>query len=340
MPTNFLEKYSLLTQYRIERIEGIKRRDKQPDFIHMHSVNGREIAFLGDPPADPELFLRYYIRIDRMPIPQFAQMVNYEVLKETIKAEGMDNKVVSPTVEDLFYSTELDRDIFLEVAGMIRPFTETKRKFHHCDNYYPKVVKRTTESAKSWGRGGGNCYLSVLPSYFTDKKLLKYTLTLFYLSAEDIKNATVLQAKKYEEHHPGHGKESEPLLKKLKNFFEEQTIEGQEKPQGLDWDEVIGVFLIPNLGVDGSVVYQCILNVDGEKSANQAKSTKENLLEWIKAVEVMNDTTAEHELFVGVDDNFRCEVEEWSCTIAKDAYPVAGKREDMLLPLVFDSTIR
>ncbi|PHN01564.1 hypothetical protein [Flavilitoribacter nigricans] len=343
MAISFLEKHSSKQLSRIQRIDRIASRERQPDFIHMMSINGREVAFLGDQVPDPDRFLQHFMRVDRMVIPQFAQMVNYDVLKQIIE-KGFDDKAVSTSVKDLLYATELDRSILLDVCGSVSTHSRPQMNFHHCENFRPEKIAYKGLHSLTYGRTDDNCSGSHITSYFKGNQLL-HKLVFFYLSAEDFKRSDAIEEAKYHRIHRGEPPRefsiSLPIKAKLQIFFDEQNGEISEKPIGLDWEAVQGVFLLPMQSPNGGIIYQCILNVDGKRSANLRQSTKENLALWIDAMEKFNHSTnhQDQEFFIGIDDLYSCCMDNWSCSIAKNAYPVVGNSEELLLPEVLEGEV-
>jgi len=135
MSKTFHDKHSSLQMDIIQSIEPIKKRPDQPDFINMTSVNGQEVAFLGDSNIEKEYeqFLYKFIRIDRMVIPAFARMVNIDSLEDQL-LDARSTSAIDTSIRDFFYEGKLESTVTLNVCGMLQDSYHPNMNIHPCEN--------------------------------------------------------------------------------------------------------------------------------------------------------------------------------------------------------------
>lgn len=82
---------------------------------------------------------------------------------------------------------------------------------------------------------------------------------------------------------------------------------------------IAGVFLLPRIQVDQSIIYLCLLN---QPSETYKYSIKETLSYWFEQFDKFNTDPKTQELAMKGNDLFLCNIEQWSIKIGCDATPI------------------
>lgn len=349
---SFYQQYTTVPTKIINKILPMKPLKGQPGSIHMMSVNGRDMAFLGNGVPQYDKLLRQSYRVDKMAIPLGAQQVNPDVLVKQLgplrtfdpnlsnpasyeQDPGPQNtKAIDIDQDGFFFGEKLKENIMLDVVGMVSPVLDTKRHFHHCFNYTPEAK---SDNATSLTRGdsslnANDCGTGHLFPSIVDGKV-RSNLTLFYIRKLDFAAAWIFEFVRAVEAgiiKPGTGDTHTIGTLEGAYLIPYFDLVGLE----VDWDTVEGVFLIPVLFPDDRIIYLCLLNRAGY--SNQEIPIAEHLRVWCEAVAAVNEDPAERELFVAANDNFYTAVDPWSIILAQNAGPVVGDRTNILMPDVLN----
>ena len=260
-----------------------------------------------------------------------------DVAKDTIegvasKILGNNEEPINVDGEDFFIGEKINHSIKMNVVGMVSDLHFNKMHFHSCKNH--KIEVHTPQGGEGFGPyskakdGSANCQQghTKLDLKETDEKA-KQELALFYLDIEDIK----VSWSDYEGEHP-----TTPILspeKFLKLYFTDDhfdqkstTEDDNPSKDKVEHMHLKGVFLVPVTAPDGRVMYQCLLNIEGE--SNTKKTVRENLKRWIAAVDKLNEDP-QHVFEVGGNDFTYMWIEPWSCFIGRNFQPVVAPASDL-----------
>jgi len=308
---SFYDKYSLVQHEIIQTIDSIEEREDQPNFIKMMSINGQTVAFLGDTniKEEQEKFLNKFIRVDRMVIPEFARMINPDILQQQISTGGEDSMIIT-AAKGFFYDGQLDDNVILNVGGLVYREAYANISIHPCDNHKPETAAKI---------GLGNCPHGILAPYFNEETLeLNYKLVVFYISSEDMEASN---ARSFE--HGVHNiSDIIPIQMKIDLYFrnaewalgDNSTLDINWK-EWSGWDGIEGVFLIPMRLSDESIHYYCVLNKNAPSDSQ--KPVKEILQNFLSSVDSYNGTSDHELLFKGNDFAFAY-LDRWCISIGKN----------------------
>ena len=303
---DFYAAHTMVTLPRIQSMAMTFTQVEQPGFIRLLTLNGNSVAFLGDEPIDEARFFNKFCRIDRMVIPEFAQMVNTDVLQEILKSTP-DGKAIPIDEKGLFLNDYgLRTSIVMDTCGMTYNCTHQNQYLHSCKNRIPLHHTKN--------KSGGTCPDPHLTSYFDEDGKLRHKLVLFYISN--------INLKKTDEQHDGG--QTWTIFQRIKAFFADPTFKSGDDNPTINMDELEGVFLIPMLLTDQRICYYCLLNVPGKSNRNVP--IKDTLSEWLYYVEKYSNHPDEQVIYIEGNDSDFLYIERWSVFLGRDAVlQVAGK---------------
>lgn len=301
MNKNFFQKHSVLSTAQVQNLDKIQKRLEQPDFIEMLSIDGQEVAFLGPAIVDEDRLSGNYLRVDKMVIPEYAQMVVAEELYNLLSQPGyLNKKPIDMAIygSKLLYKGKVEKSVLLNVCGMVYSQSQEARNFHACENVHPDL------------RGEATCPKTILSSDFVQNvSEAQHQLISLYISIEDIRISDLLEKEAL-----GDSFERKYTVEeKLRLYFKlsETQIKGLK-----------GVFLIPMLMADQGVTYFCLLN--HEEDRPKIVNVKETLKYWCDQIHKYNKNQEELEIIIKGDDFFFFPIDQWSVFISQKAKPVVG----------------
>lgn len=274
------------------------------NFINRFIVNENEdrpVIFLGylDSKDTYQGLVGKYLEIKPMVIPKHSTFINANGLKNYLHDPNTPKDgAFIPDAE--LQGDKLEDYILLNVCVGV---SETgKESFHFCDNY---------GDDPPYELGSATCCKPVPKIYFNSQNppKLQYGLLPFYISWDDIE-------KKDE-------KDKHWVLKdRLIEYFDYYGKKLHNDINPINKHTIKGLFLLPRIQVDQSIIYLCLLN---QSSESYKYSIKETLRFWFEKFDEFNncdEATQTKELAMKGEDLFLCSIEQWSIKIGCLATPV------------------
>lgn len=302
--SGFYDRYTILQHTTVNSMDLILDRPGQPKCITMVTVNGNQnVAFLGKTPIDPEQFLGKTLLTNAMVIPEFAQMVDPDVLQKicgTIKSTT--GGPIEPR-KDLFLNEPLQQSILINVCSMSYNMLQLNKHFHDCINRV-HIMYRSDDKY-------GTCDRVVLSSNVNDTGEVAHQLIVFYISKENLQ-ATDKQR--------GNEVHAARIERKLKQFFADDTFEFDGDGAKIDMSNNVGIFLIPRLMSDQGITYLCIPNIpDYKTDGGRTVSVRQTFRNWLGWVDKYNEDTNHQDIYIKGNDGIFLYSERWSVSMGKDA---------------------
>lgn len=355
MSMNFYDAFTQEPRELIRSIDPLPNTEDQPGFIHMVSLNGRRVAYLGEKQTDREQFINAFVQVHQMILPAYSRMVNTDVLLKQLPplkpfqpnkdgskfypiiSDDGNSTSIDTSIDNFFYEGKLTQNVLLDVANNVTYYQETKRHYQSCYNYKPTLVKKqpaggaiTLADGQDALGEAKNCPHGFDPCCLTGPGI---RLPLFYVDVDDLLKVNLLELKKEAQvaaenyfwtglHIAGTVQES------LKAYFEREDLNPNDPARHkviLDFSlqadpELKGFFFMPMLMPDQRVIYLCLVNKSN--LSNGAMSIKANLLQWFEGWNFIKECPEERELFIASADLDFAGIDQWGIMIGKNAWPV------------------
>ncbi len=334
---DFYPNHSLQPINKINKPKALLGEGQQPKFIQFLSVGQIEpIAFLGEEKIDTAKLADKFIRVDRMVIPEAAQLVNPDVLEKIVRKKK-SKKAIDINTKGLLYEGKMQQGVLLNVSGMVLNEAYTNMSFHPCDNKKPPFLRlRHSED------GFKTCPKPQLMLNTSETEIrsgeIRHKLVVFHMPYKEL-------IKPQGHYHPKEHKKEKAnytIMQVLEMYFKDKKLTEHNNPPKKIWRKKKalkgGLFLIPMVMPDNRVAYYCLLNVDGK--SNRRTPVKKILRNWLAAVKKYNKNQEKQWIGIAGNDGALCFIDEWSVFLGKNAQLLVADKKEVYKKAVLNSRIK